>query len=96
MLNRASILRTTRGNKGGYLLTKKAGEITVGDILRATEGNLAPIACLEYEVNDCPRKAQCSTLYVWEGLYQQITGYLDSITLQDIADRDRNGDDYSI
>ena len=58
MLNRAGLLRTTRGNKGGYLLTKKAGEITVGDILRATEGSLAPVACLEYEVNDCPRKAQ--------------------------------------
>ena len=42
MLNRAGLLRTTRGNKGGYLLTKKAGEITVGDILRATEGSLAP------------------------------------------------------
>ncbi len=78
------------------MLTKKAGEITVGDILRATEGSLAPIACLEYEVNDCPRKAQCSTLYVWEGLYRQITGYLDSITVQDIADREGNGDDYSI
>ena len=51
MLNRAGLLRTTRGNKGGYLLTKKAGEITVGDILRATEGSLAPVACLEYEVN---------------------------------------------
>lgn len=96
MLNRAGLLRTTRGNKGGYLLTKKACEITVGDILRATEGNLAPIACLEYDVNDCSRKAQCSTLYIWEGLYQQITGYLDSITLQDIAVRDENGDNYSI
>ena len=96
MLNRAGLLRTTRGNKGGYLLTKKAGEITVGDILRATEGSLAPVACLEYEVNDCPRKAQCSTIFVWEGLYQQITSYLDSITVQDIADRDGNGDDYSI
>lgn len=96
MLNRAGLLRTTRGNKGGYLLTKKADEITVGDILRATEGNLAPIACLEYEVNDCPRKSECSTLYVWEGLYKHITDYLDGITIQSIADRDGNGDDYSI
>lgn len=96
MLNRAGLLRTTRGNKGGYLLTKKADEITVGDILRATEGNLAPIACLEYEVNDCPRKSECSTLYVWEELYKHITDYLDGITIQSIADRDGNGDDYSI
>lgn len=96
MLNRAGLLRTTRGNKGGYLLTKKADSITVGDILRATEGNLAPIACLEYEVNDCPRKEACSTLYIWEGLYKQITDYLDGITLQNIADRINSGDDYSI
>lgn len=96
MLNRAGLLRTTRGNKGGYLLTKKANEITVGDILRATEGNLAPIACLEHEVNDCTRKAECTTLFVWEGLYKQITDYLDGITIQSIADRDGNGDDYSI
>lgn len=86
LLNRAGLLRTIRGNKGGYSLTKNANEITVGDILRATEGNLAPISCLECEVNDCERKSQCSTLFVWEGLYKNITSYLDSITLQDIAE----------
>lgn len=96
MLNSAGLLRTTRGNRGGYQLTKKPDEITVGDILRATEGNLAPIACLEQAFNDCPRKAQCTTLCVWEGLYKQITDYLDAITLQSIADRGSSGDDYSI
>lgn len=96
LLHKAGVLRTVRGNKGGYLLTRNAAELTVGDILRATEGDLAPIACLACEVNDCPRKSECSTLYVWEGLYQTISRYLDGITVQDIAEHSISGDDYSI
>lgn len=98
MLTKSGILRTNRGNKGGYQLAVKASELTVGDILRATEGNLAPIACLEFPDNECPRKDQCYTLFVWEGLYKTITGYLDSITVQDIIETNNNisGDCYSI
>ena len=86
-------------NKGGYILAKDPKECTVGDVLRATEGSLAPVACLEYEVNDCPRAAQCATLYVWEGLAKAVSDYLDSITLQDIIDRNAGndaGNDYCI
>lgn len=98
MLTKSGILRTNRGNKGGYQLAVKASELTVGDILRATEGNLAPIACLEFPDNECSRKDQCSTLFVWEGLYKVITDYLDNITIQDIIERnnDVSGDCYSI
>ena len=46
MLNKAGYLETARGNNGGYKLAKKAKEYTIGDILRATEGDLAPIYCL--------------------------------------------------
>lgn len=84
MLNKSGILRTTRGNKGGYMLARPADQITVGDVLRATEGSLAPVSCLEFEVNDCPRAEYCSTLYIWDGLYKLVTEYLDNITLQDI------------
>ena len=62
MLNKAGILRTNRGNRGGYCLARNASDISVGDVLRATEGSLAPIACLSYDVNDCPRRENCSTL----------------------------------
>lgn len=98
MLNRAGLLRTTRGNKGGYMLTKKASKYTVGDILRATEGSLSPVACLDYTPNECSRAAQCATLFVWEGLYKQTVEYLDSITLQDIVNHNNemNGGDYCI
>ena len=97
LLTRDGILRTNRGNKGGYALAKPIGEITVGDVLRATEGSLAPVACLECEPNNCPRAEQCSTLYVWEGLYESMQKYLDSITLESILEHSGSGyGDYCI
>ena len=98
LLSKSGLLKTNRGYQGGYLLTKPADQYTVGEILRITEGSLAPVACLEQDINDCPCAAECVTLPVWEGLYQAVTNYLDGLTLQDIIDRNaaRNGDDYCI
>lgn len=98
MLNKDGILRTNRGNRGGYQLAKPPAEITVGDILRSTEGNLAPVSCLEFAPNECPRREDCSTLYIWEGLYKVVTDYLNTISLQDVIDRsiNLNGGDYCI
>ncbi len=94
VLNGAGLLITNRGNKGGYRLAKPPSEYTVGDILRITEGSIAPVSCLETEVNYCERKNCCQTLFVWEGLYKVVNEYLDSITVQDILDRGSvlNGD----
>lgn len=61
-----------------------------------TEGSLAPVACLQYEENDCPRKADCATLQIWEGLYKTVTDYLDGITLADIVNKLNDGGDYCI
>lgn len=97
MLNKSGILRTNRGNKGGYMLAKPANECTVGEVLRATEGSLAPVSCLEYEQNDCPRADICATLYVWQGLEKAVNDYLNSVTVQDIIDHSAEaGDDYCI
>ena len=94
VLNGSGLLITNRGNKGGYKLSKPASEYTVGDILRITEGSIAPVSCLETEVNYCDRKDCCQTLFVWEGLYNVVNEYLDGITVQDILDRESavNGD----
>ena len=86
LLTKSGLLKTNRGYQGGYMLSKPADKYTVGEILRVTEGNLCPVSCLQYEENDCPRAADCMTLYVWKGLYKTITDYLDGITLQDIID----------
>ena len=87
VLNGAGLLATNRGNRGGYRLAKEPKEYTVGDILRITEGSIAPVSCLDSEINLCERKNFCQTLYVWEGLYQVVNEYLDGITVQDIVDK---------
>jgi Rrf2 family protein len=87
ILNKPDILRTNRGYQGGYRLAKKANEYTVGDILRLTEGGIAPVSCLENSPIICDRADTCVTLPVWKGLYRVISEYVDSITLQDIIDK---------
>lgn len=98
LLNRSGVLRTTRGSQGGYMLAKTPDHYTVGDILRITEGSLAPVSCLEDDVNLCERAEECMTLGVWKGLYRAITDYLDSVTLQDILDKNNalSADEYYI
>jgi len=84
LLSRPDILRTNRGNKGGYMLAKEPDQYTVGQILRITEGGLFPVSCLADEPNQCERKESCKTLWVWQGLEKIINQYLDGITIQDI------------
>lgn len=94
VLNGAGLLAANRGNRGGYRLAREPKDYTVGDILRITEGSIAPVSCLDAEVNLCERKSFCQTLFVWEGLFKVVNDYLDSITVQDIVDKigNSNGD----
>lgn len=98
LMNKSGLLKTNRGYQGGYMLAKAPDKYSVGEILRVTEGSLAPVACLDYEINECPRANECLTLCVWEGLYKTITNYLDNITLVDILEHNAfvSGDDYQI
>lgn len=91
-LNNAGYLITGRGYQGGYKLAKSADEYTVGDILRLTEGNLAPVACLEVTPNQCERSTSCAVLPVWKGLHKVINEYLDGITLSDIVKNQEDAD----
>ena len=96
LLNKAELLKTNRGYQGGYALSKPPEKYTVGEILRVTEGSMSPVSCLQYEENNCPRKAECITLPVWEGLYKIINEYLDGIKLSDIVEQATEGGDYCI
>ena len=89
MLNKADVLQTNRGFQGGYRLP---------EIIRVMEGSLAPVACLDHSPVDCDRAAECATLPMWQGLKRVIDEYLDSITLQDMLDqqRERYSNDYVI
>lgn len=83
MLSKAKFIETTRGNTGGYKLTKKTSEYKVGEILRATEGDLAPLDCL-LNNNSCSRQENCKTYLFWQGLDNVINEYIDSKTLEDL------------
>ena len=82
------ILRTVRGSQGGYALGRTPQKITVGEILRYTEGSLSPVECVDDPIG-CRRSVDCATLPVWQGLARVIGNYLDGITLQDLLDQQR-------
>ena len=97
-LTKAGLLRSGRGAGGGYMLTKTPAQYTAGEILRALEGKLAPVACLEDAINQCERVSLCKTLGFWGGLYKVIDDYVDSVTLQDLIapENSANGWEFSI
>lgn len=97
-LKKAGYLKSTRGNSGGYRLAREPEGYVIGDILRAVEGNLAPVSCLEDERNLCEMSDTCPTLEFWKGLERAISDYVDGVTLQDLLDQRHNlaGNDYSI
>lgn len=88
VLAKARLVEGQRGKGGGYRLTRPLSECSVGEILRLTEGSLAPVSCLDGDTNDCPRAGQCSTLPMWEKLDRLINGYLDSVRLSDLLGED--------
>ncbi len=83
LLNKHNLLQTARGNNGGYKLNRPIKEYKVGDILRAAEGDLAPITCVKEEA-ECDKKAGCLTYEFWKGLDDVINEYIDSKTLADL------------
>ena len=98
IFNKSNILKTNRGSQGGYRLAKAPSQYTVGEILRLTEGSLAPVPCTEPGEIECERCEECATFPVWLGLSKVINDYLDGITLQDIVDgqRERYANNYII
>ena len=83
-LSRAGLVDALHGKGGGYRLNRKASEYSLGEILRVTEGSLAPVACLDESAAPCARAASCKTLPVWERLNALIAEYLDSVSLDSL------------
>ena len=84
MLSKNKLVEGVHGKGGGYRLNRSPEDYSVGEILRITEGTLAPVACLERDAQPCPRAADCRTLPLWDKLNDMITGYLDSVSLADL------------
>lgn len=84
MLHKAGLVISMRGKDGGYRLSRKPEEYTVGEILKLTEGTMAPVSCVEGGRPACARAERCMTLPMWQKLDQMIDSYLESITLKDL------------
>ena len=84
ILSKAGYVKSIRGPQGGYRLTRKPEEYSLGDILRLTEGSLAPVECLEGETNQCPRAGDCITLLFWKKLDKAIREVTEGYTLEDL------------
>lgn len=86
ILRKHGLVRSTRGLKGGYVLAKPPEQITVGEVIRALEGPIAPVDCVsEAEPLDCSRASQCLTRLVWSRLRDSIAEVLDSLTLKEVC-----------
>ncbi len=84
VLSKAGLVDGVHGRGGGYRLNRSASEYYLGEILRLTEGNLAPVSCVGDNAAPCTKASDCRTLPIWSGLNNVINEYLDKITLADI------------
>lgn len=88
MLSKANFVEAVHGKGGGYRLNRSPDEYIVGDILRLTEGSLAPVACLDCDAEECERADQCRTLPMWKELNDRIADFFDGITIADLMKKD--------
>ena len=95
-LNRSNLLYSNKGHMGGYKLAKAPSEITVREILECAEGSLTPVSCMDNTHNQCAKCNECVTLPIYEGLYDVVIKYFDSITLEDIITKNNSDFAYSI
>lgn len=86
-LKKEGLIRSVRGAQGGYLLARDPKDITVGDIIRALEGPIAPVACVSEDYpEECDRAEGCVTRLVWAKVRDSIVDVLDSLTLHDLIE----------
>jgi Rrf2 family protein len=85
-LRRAGLVDGTRGVRGGYRLSRAPKDITVGDVYRVLEGEVAPVECTaeDYLPGTCAREAMCLSRNIWERVQLAILQVLDSTTLDDL------------
>lgn len=83
-LRKDGIINSVRGAQGGYILTREPKDITVGQILRSLEGDMAPSECILEGEMECSLEEQCVTRFVWIKIKESVDSVIDSITLQDM------------
>lgn len=91
LLTKENLVEGQHGKGGGYRLCRPPEDYSVGEILRITEGELAPVACLERGAKPCPRAAECRTLPMWKKYYAMTNEFFDGISIADLM---KNGASY--
>lgn len=86
LLTNGGLIEGVHGKGGGYRLVKAPSECTVGEVLRLTEGDLAPVACLECDSEPCDRAESCRTLPMWQEFHDLVNRYFDGIMLADLME----------
>jgi len=86
LLNKGGFVRSVRGAQGGYLLNRDPKDYKVGEILRITEGDLAPVACLNQNSMECEKRTGCATVRLWQMIDDAVSSVVDKVTLQDLLD----------
>lgn len=86
-LARAGLLRTTRGRGGGVALGRSADEVSVGDVVRVIESDLAVVECLREGPCDCVFLPRCALMRAMRSASDLFLGHLDGFTLADVASR---------
>ena len=84
ILSKNHFIEAVHGKGGGYRLNREPQDYRVGDILRLTDGSLAPVSCLECSGESCEHAAECRTLPMWRKLDKMVNEYLDSVTIADL------------
>lgn len=84
VLTKNHYIEGVQGKGGGYKLTRRPEEYKVGDILRLTEGDLAPVACLECGAAPCERAEDCRTLSMWSKFHNLMNDFFDGVTIADL------------
>ena len=84
LLTKENLVEGLHGKGGGYRLCRPPEDYSVGEILRITEGELAPVACLERGAKPCPRAAECRTLPMWKKYYAMTNEFFDGISIADL------------
>ncbi len=88
-LKKAGILKSKRGPQGGYCLSRSSDEITVRDIITATEGDLALVDCVspKRKKKECVFNGCCVTQTIWEEASAKLNDYFATLTLKSLCER---------
>ena len=86
VLTKNKFIEGVHGKGGGYRLTRAPETYRVGDVLKLTEGDLAPVSCLSEGASSCSRADNCRTLAMWRGFRDLTESYFNCITLADLMD----------